>query len=90
MHYFGYTVVTIPQAAPSRPDFFVRKVSNFGLSAGDGSVGLGYNQAKLVTLPPEGAIYLEVATDAQFENAKRLIEKYEDLCIAQKNNLKTK
>ena len=88
-HYFGYTVVTIPRSAPVRPDFYVRDVANFGLAAGGGSVGLGYNRTKDVSLPPAGAIYLEVVTDAQFEQARKLIETYEDICITQKGTLKT-
>ncbi len=88
-HYFGYTVVTIPKSAPDRPDFCVRDVANLGLAAGGGSVGLGYNRTKDVSLPPDGAIYLEVATDAQFEQAKKLIETYESIFIKQKQTTKT-
>ena len=88
-HYFGYTVVTIPKFAPDRADFYVREVSNFGLTAGGGAVGLGYNRTKEVSLPPEGAIYIEVATDAQFELARKLIETCPNICITQKRTTQT-
>lgn len=88
-HYFGYTVVTIPKSAPVRADFCVRDVSNFGLAAGGGAVGLGYNQTKEVSLPPEGAIYIEVTTDAQFELARKLIETCPNICITQKRTTHT-
>lgn len=84
-HYFGYTVVTVPKSAPARPDFAVRDVANFGVAAGGGSLGVGYNRIKDVSLPPDGAIYLEVQTDAQFEEARKLIQAYGGICIIQKN-----
>ena len=87
-HYFGYTVVTIPKSAPDRPDFAVRDVANFGLATGGGSLALGYNRIKDVSLPPDGAIYLEVQTDAQFEQARKLIETYGGICIIQRSKNK--
>ena len=82
-HYFGYTVVTIPKIAPERPDFRASDVSNLGLSVGSGSLGLGYNRTKDIILPPDGALYIEVNTDAQFERAQELIETYKGICITQ-------
>ena len=73
-HCFGYTVVTVPRSAPVRADFCVREVANWGLVAGNGSVGLGYNRTKDVAMPPDCAIYLEVQTDEQFEQVRQWIE----------------
>jgi hypothetical protein len=76
--------VTIPKSAPERSDFCVRDVKNVGLTAGGGAVGIGYNRTKDVSLPPDGAIYLEVETDAQFEQARKLIEIYKGICITKR------
>jgi hypothetical protein len=89
-YYFGYTVVTIPKAAPDRPDFCVREVSNVGLAIGGGDLGFGYNKTKNVVLPPDGAIYLEVVTDEQFNKARELIElcNQAGLCVTKKTTKK--
>ena len=85
-YFFGVTVVTMPKSAPQVPDFAAKEASNLGLRIGGGSFGLGFNRIKEVSLPPDGAIYLEVQTQEQFEEAKKLIALYPNkpLCVTQK------
>jgi len=81
-HYFGYTVVKFPRQVSNREGFDIKEISNVGFAAGrPAGVSLGYTKDKIISMPPDGRIYVEVHTDEQFEKAKDLIRELEKVGI---------
>jgi len=81
-HYFGYTVVKFPKQVSNREGFDIKEISNVGFAVGRPSgVSLGYSKDKIVSMPPDGRIYLEVHTEDQFKKAEKLVRELEKVGI---------
>lgn len=67
-----------PRQASNREGFDIKEISNVGFAVGrPAGVSLGYTKDKIISMPPDGRIYVEVHTDEQFEKAKSLIRELE-------------
>lgn len=81
-HYFGYMVVKFPRQASNREGFDVKEIRNIGLAAGRlTGVSLGYSKDKIISMPPDGRVYLEVLSDEQFMAATNLIHEFAGIGI---------
>lgn len=71
-----------PRQASNRDGFDIKEISNIGFAVGrPAGVSLGYAKDKIVSMPPDSRIYVEVHTDEQFEKAKNLIRELEKIGI---------
>jgi hypothetical protein len=81
-HYFGYTVVKFPRQVSNLEGFDIKEISNVGFAVGRPSgVSLGYSKDKIVSMPPDGRMYVEVHTEDQFKKAEALVREFEKIGI---------
>lgn len=81
-HYFGYTVVKFPRQVSNHDGFDIKEISNVGFAVGrPAGVSLGYTKDKIVSMPLDGRLYVEVHTEEQFEKAKNLIRELEKIGV---------
>lgn len=85
---FGFTVVALPKTASSHGDFGANEIKTLGLSLGREGITVGYAKSKGVSLPADGALYVEVTTDEQMNAVRKLIELYpqKNICTSQKTS----
>ena len=92
-HYFGYTVVTIPHQPSNGTGMDAKEITNVGISLGFPSgISFGYNQDKMMYIPPDGRSFIVVQFGKQFEDAKQLIQQLNNIgiCVIQSPTLTSK
>jgi len=74
--------VKFPKQVSNREGFDIKEISNVGFAVGRPfGVSLGYSKDKIVSMPPDGRIYVEVHTEDQFKKAEKLVRELEKVGI---------
>lgn len=80
--YIGCTTVRSLNVVTNHSGFCVKEIRNLGLTfSHDGRISIGYTRDKIVEMPSDARVFIEVHSREQFDWAKELVSELKEIGI---------